>query len=156
MAGHDQFRDGRARQRPGSGRRRRRTRRRLAVTPGAMRLTARIVAVTAALAVTGGGITAWAVTDTGSGARARGGSTAALAPGSPQRTAQSTAQSTAESTARLSPSPSPSPSHSPAGPLIEVTGAPRGVKAKGAVFADGATRQVVWGSGRITEGAMRR
>jgi D-alanyl-D-alanine carboxypeptidase (penicillin-binding protein 5/6) len=116
------------------------------VTPGTTRLTARIVAVTAAVAVIGGGITAWAVTDTGSGARAPGGSTAALAPGSPQSTAQRTAEPTA--------SPSPSPSHSPAGPLIEVTGAPRGVKAKGAILADAATGQVLWGRGLNTERPM--
>ena len=111
-----------------------------------MRLTARIVAVTTAVAVIGGGITAWAVTDTGSGARPPGGSTAALRPGSPQ----STAQPTAEPTAR----PRPSPSRSPAGPLIEVTGAPRGVKAKGAILADAATGQVLWGRGLNTERPM--
>jgi D-alanyl-D-alanine carboxypeptidase (penicillin-binding protein 5/6) len=33
----------------------------------------------------------------------------------------------------------------PAGPVIEVTGAPGGVKAKGAVLADAATGQVLWG-----------
>jgi D-alanyl-D-alanine carboxypeptidase (penicillin-binding protein 5/6) len=101
-----------------------------------MRLTARIVAVTAAVAVIGGGITAWAVTDTGSGARPAGGSTAALARGSSAPTAR------------------PRPSNSPAGPLIEVTGAPQGVKAKGAILADAATGQVLWGRGLNTERPM--
>jgi serine-type D-Ala-D-Ala carboxypeptidase (penicillin-binding protein 5/6) len=40
----------------------------------------------------------------------------------------------------LRPSPGPSPS-----PVIAVTGAPSGVKAKGAVLADAATGQVLWG-----------
>ncbi len=48
-----------------------------------MRLTARIVAMTTAAVVIGGGITAWAVTDTGSGVPSKGGSTAALARGAP-------------------------------------------------------------------------
>jgi D-alanyl-D-alanine carboxypeptidase (penicillin-binding protein 5/6) len=102
-----------------------------------MRLTARIVAVTAAVAVMGGGITAWAVTDTGPGPRSAGGSTAALAQSSPTPTPTPTAR--------------PSPSKSP---LIEVTGAPRGVKAKGAILADAATGQVLWGRGVNTERPM--
>src|SRR5579859_6145428 len=103
-----------------------------------MRLTRRIVAVTAAVAVIGGGITVWAVTDTGSGARPPGGSTAALARGSSPST----------------PAARPRPSTSPAGPLIEVTGAPQGVKAKGAILADAATGQVLWGRGMTTERPM--
>jgi serine-type D-Ala-D-Ala carboxypeptidase (penicillin-binding protein 5/6) len=102
----------------------------------AMRLTRRIVAVTAAVAVIGGGITAWAVTGTGSGARPPGGSTAALARGS------------------SAPPSRPRPSTSPAGPLIEVTGTPHGVKAKGAILADAATGQVLWGRGMTTERPM--
>ena len=101
-----------------------------------MRLTARVVAVTAAAAVIGGGITAWVVTDTGSSARSAGGSTAALAHGSPAPTVR------------------PRPSNSPAGPLIEVTGAPQGVKAKGAILAAAATGQVLWGRGLNTERPM--
>ena len=96
-----------------------------------MRLTARIVAVTAAAAVIGGGITAWAATDTGSGTRSASGHVAA-AP-------------------RRSPAARSRPDNPPAGPLIEVTGAPRGVKAKGAVLADAATGQVLWGRGLNTE-----
>ena len=94
-----------------------------------MRLTARIVAVTAAAAVIGGGITAWAATDTGSGTRPASGHVAAV----PRR------------------SPAARPRNPPAGPPIEVTGAPRGVKAKGAVLADAATGQVLWGRGLNTE-----
>jgi serine-type D-Ala-D-Ala carboxypeptidase (penicillin-binding protein 5/6) len=101
-----------------------------------MRLTARVVAVTAAAVVIGGGITAWVVTDTGSGARSAGPSTAALAHGSP------------------APAVRPRPSNSPAGPLIEVTGAPQGVKAMGAILADAATGQVLWGRGLNTERPM--
>ena len=99
-----------------------------------MRLTGRIVALTTAAVVIGGGITAWVVTDTGSGARSAGRSTAALARGSA--------------------APAPRPSPSPPGPLIEVTGTPQGVKAKGAVLADAATGQVLWSRGMNTERPM--
>jgi serine-type D-Ala-D-Ala carboxypeptidase (penicillin-binding protein 5/6) len=101
-----------------------------------MRLTARIVAVTAIVVVIGGGLTAWAVTDTGSGARSADGSTAALAQDSP------------------TPKARPRPVNSPAGPLIEVTAAPQGVKAKGAILVDAATGQVLWGRGLDTERPM--
>jgi len=40
------------------------------------------------------------------------------------------------------------------GPVIEVTGAPQGVKAKGAVLADAATGQVLWGRALNTERPM--
>jgi serine-type D-Ala-D-Ala carboxypeptidase (penicillin-binding protein 5/6) len=46
---------------------------------------------------------------------------------------------------------SPSPS---ASPVIQVTGAPGGVKAKGAVLADAATGQVLWGRDLDTERPM--
>jgi len=49
------------------------------------------------------------------------------------------------------PRPSASPSVSPA---IQVTGAPGGVKAKGAVLADAATGQVLWGRDIDTERPM--
>ena len=42
----------------------------------------------------------------------------------------------------------------PAGPVIEVTGAPGGVKAKGAVLADAASGQVLWGRDVDTERPM--
>ena len=48
-------------------------------------------------------------------------------------------------------SPSPSPSVSPA---IQVTGAPGGVKAKGAVLANAVTGQILWGRGLDTERPM--
>ena len=93
-----------------------------------MRLTARIVAVTAAAAVIGGGIAAC----TGTGARAF--EHAAMVVHRPQP-----------------PAARPRP---PAGPVIEVTGAPQGVKAKGAVLADAVTGQVLWGRGLDTERPM--
>jgi D-alanyl-D-alanine carboxypeptidase (penicillin-binding protein 5/6) len=95
-----------------------------------MRLTTRIVAVTAAAAVIGGGIAAWATTDTGPGPRSASAHAAAVA--------------------RASRAPAARP-RLPAGPVIEVTGAPQGVKAKGAVLADAATGQVLWGRGLNTE-----
>ncbi len=48
----------------------------------------------------------------------------------------------------------PSPSRPAAGQVIEVTGAPSGVKAKGAVLADAATGQVLWGREVGTERPM--
>jgi serine-type D-Ala-D-Ala carboxypeptidase (penicillin-binding protein 5/6) len=101
-----------------------------------MRLTARIVAGIAAAAVIGGGIAGWAVTDNGSGA------------GSASERAATVARGSRSPAARLQ------PKRSPAGPLIEVTGAPRGVKAKGAVLADATTGQVLWGRGLNTERPM--
>jgi len=98
-----------------------------------MRLTARIVAVTAAVTVIGGGIAAWAVADTGSGARL--------------------ASEHVATVARRPRPPAPRP-RPPAGPVIEVTGAPQGVKAKGAVLADAVTGQVLWGRGLDTERPM--
>ena len=97
-----------------------------------MRLTARIVAVIAAAAVTAGGIAAWAATDTGSGARSASEHIGAVA----SRSRPSVARPR------------------PAGPVIEVIGAPRGVKAKGAVLADAATGQVLWGRGLNIERPM--
>ena len=45
-------------------------------------------------------------------------------------------------------------SRPPAGPVIQVTGTPSGVKAKGAVLADATTGQVLWGRGLTTERPM--
>jgi D-alanyl-D-alanine carboxypeptidase (penicillin-binding protein 5/6) len=53
--------------------------------------------------------------------------------------------------ARPVPSARPRPS---ARPAIQVTGAPKGVKAKGAVLADAATGQVLWGRDLDTERPM--
>ena len=98
-----------------------------------MRVTARIITVTATAAVIGGGIAAWAAADTGSGAR-------------------SAAEHIASVThTPRAPAPRPRP---PAGPVIEVTGAPPGVKAKGAVLADAATGQVLWSRALNTERPM--
>ena len=94
-----------------------------------MRLMTRIVAVTAVTAVIGGGIAAWAAADTGSGARS--------------------ASQHAAAVARTAPKPVVRP-RPPAGPVIDVTGTPQGVKAKGAVLADAATGQVLWGRGLDT------
>jgi len=99
-----------------------------------MRPTTRIVAVIAATAVIGGGIVAWAFADTGSGARSAYDRAAAVVRRPPPEPA-------------IRPRP-------PAGPVIDVTGAPQGVKAKGAVLADAATGQVLWGRGLDTERPM--
>jgi serine-type D-Ala-D-Ala carboxypeptidase (penicillin-binding protein 5/6) len=98
-----------------------------------MRLTARIIAVTATAAVIAGGIAAWAAADTGSGAR-------------------STSEHIAP--ARRTPRAPAARPQKPAGPVIEVTGAPKGVKAKGAVLADAATGQVLWSRALNTERPM--
>jgi len=96
-----------------------------------MRLTARIVAVAAAATVIGGGVAAWAATGTGPGTRP----------------ASEHAATVAHRPAGARPRP-------PAGPVIEVTGAPQGVKAKGAVLADAVTGQVLWGRGLDAERPM--
>ena len=97
----------------------------------AMRLTARIVAVTAAAAVIGGGITAWAATDTGSGTRSASGHVAA-AP-------------------RRSPAARSRPDNPQGRPADRGDRRAAGVKAKAAVLADAATGQVLWGRGLNTE-----
>jgi serine-type D-Ala-D-Ala carboxypeptidase (penicillin-binding protein 5/6) len=56
--------------------------------------------------------------------------------------------------ARPSARPSPSPVRPTASPTIDVTGAPGGVKAKGAVLADAATGQVLWARAANTERPM--
>jgi serine-type D-Ala-D-Ala carboxypeptidase (penicillin-binding protein 5/6) len=93
----------------------------------AMRLTVRIVAVTAAAAVLGGGVAACG----GSGPRS------------------ASDQIAAHTSRPATPRPRP-----PAGPVIEVTGTPTGVKAKGAVLADAGTGQVLWGRGLDSERPM--
>ncbi len=50
--------------------------------------------------------------------------------------------------------PAPALARPPAGPVIEVTGAPGGVKAKGAVLADAVTGQVLWERDVDTERPM--
>ena len=98
-----------------------------------MRLRVWIVLLTAVAAITGG-IAAWASTGAGHGPRPVPMHAAAAArtraPATPSR---------------------PRPS---ASPMIKVTGAPGGVKAKGAVLADAATGQVLWGRDVDTERPM--
>jgi serine-type D-Ala-D-Ala carboxypeptidase (penicillin-binding protein 5/6) len=96
-----------------------------------MRVTARIIAVTAA-AVVIGSIAACS----GPGARSVSDHVAAVARGS------------------RPPALRTRPKNPPAGPVLEVTGAPQGVKAKGAVLADAATGQVLWGRDLNTERPM--
>ncbi|MBV9206053.1 MAG: D-alanyl-D-alanine carboxypeptidase, partial [Actinobacteria bacterium] len=55
---------------------------------------------------------------------------------------------------RPRPSPTPSLPRRPPAPVIVVTGAPSGVKAKGAVLADAATGQVLWSRDLDTERPM--
>ena len=97
-----------------------------------MRLRVRIVApiVAAAMAC---GVTAWAVTGEAPRPAPRQVAAAAVRTRAPTR---------------------PSPARRPAGPVIEVTGAPGGVKAKGAVLADAATGQVLWARDAGTERPM--
>ncbi len=113
-----------------------------------MRLTIRIVAATAAAIVVGGGITAWAVTDTGSQARPAAGQSATGQNAARHSTAGQNVPAT-----RSGPAPSAQASQ-PNGPLLTVTGAPQGVKAKGAVLANAATGQVLWGRGLTAERPM--
>ena len=56
--------------------------------------------------------------------------------------------------ARASATATPSPHRPTASPVIEVTGAPRKVKAKGAVLADASTGQVLWARQAGTEQPM--
>jgi serine-type D-Ala-D-Ala carboxypeptidase (penicillin-binding protein 5/6) len=101
-----------------------------------MRLRARIASVT--LAVVGIGAVA---------ACGANGSAAAQIP-------QSGAARSATSSTSASASATPSPSRLPASPALQITGAPGGVKAKGAVLADAATGQVLWSKAADTERPM--
>jgi serine-type D-Ala-D-Ala carboxypeptidase (penicillin-binding protein 5/6) len=104
-----------------------------------MRLRMRVVSLIAVAAIAGGAA--------GCSATAGGGR---------QRPAARLATTTTTTTTATAPHPSatpanPSPSPSPA---IQVAGAPRRVKAKGAVLADTATGQVLWSRGLDTERPM--
>ena len=110
-----------------------------------MRLRAGIVSLTVA-AATIGGAAAWASTVVAEGPQ-------------PVRNQVAAAGAESRAPARLSrprPSsrPSPSPSPSTAGPVIGVTSAPSGVKAKGAMLADADTGQILWGRAVGTERPM--
>jgi serine-type D-Ala-D-Ala carboxypeptidase (penicillin-binding protein 5/6) len=98
------------------------------------RLRAGIVWLTAAAAIIGG-VAACTAADAGQGARPGPGQVAAAA------------ARTRAPAGRSSPRP-------PAGPVIVVTGTPGGVRAKGAVLADAATGQVLWGRDVDTERPM--
>ena len=98
-----------------------------------MRLRVWIVLLTAVAAITGG-VAAWASTVAGHG----------------PRPVPTHAAAAARTRAPATPS-RPRPS---ASPMIEVAGAPGGVRAKGAVLADAATGQLLWGRDMDTERPM--
>jgi D-alanyl-D-alanine carboxypeptidase (penicillin-binding protein 5/6) len=112
-----------------------------------MRLRVRIIWLTV-VAVAIGGAGAWAAMAAGHSPRPVARQAAAAAAARPRAPA---APSPSPSS---SPSPSPSPSRPSASPVIEVAGAPGGVKAKGAVLADAATGQLLWSRGVDTERPM--
>ena len=105
-----------------------------------MRLTARIISLTA-VAVMAGGVAACAP---GGGDHLR----------SAAKLATPAAPSPAVATIGTHPTATPSPPRPSASPAIQVAGAPGGVKAKGAVLADAATGQVLWGRDLGTERPM--
>ena len=105
-----------------------------------MRLRGRVAALAACAALTGTAMT---------GVAACTSTVAAQGPGVPAPAATATAA--APSASRPAASPVARPAVHPA---IEVTGAPSGVKARGAVLADAATGQVLWGRDVDTERPM--
>jgi len=98
-----------------------------------MRLRVWIVLLTAVAAITGG-VAAWASTVAGHGPRP--------------------VPTHAAAAARTRAPATPSRPRPAASPMIEVAGAPGGVRAKGAVLADAATGQVLWGRDMDTERPM--
>ncbi len=98
-----------------------------------MRLRVWIVVLTAVAVITGG-VAAWASTVAGHGTR-------------PVPTHAAAAARTRAPSTPARPRPS-------ASPVIEVAAAPGGVRAKGAVLADAATGQVLWGRDVDTERPM--
>jgi serine-type D-Ala-D-Ala carboxypeptidase (penicillin-binding protein 5/6) len=115
-----------------------------------MRLRVRI-AVLAAVAIIVGGLAAWATTAEGQSARPSS-SQAIAAPSS--RPPATPASSRPATPASSRPPATPASTRPPPVPVIEVAGAPRGVKAKGAVLADAGTGQVLWGRDMDTERPM--
>ena len=105
-----------------------------------MRLRVWIVLLTAVAAITGG-VAAWASTAAGHGPR-------------PVPTPAAAAARTRAPAARTRAPATPSRPRPSASPMIEVAGAPSGVKAKGAVLVDAATGQVLWGRDADTERPM--
>jgi serine-type D-Ala-D-Ala carboxypeptidase (penicillin-binding protein 5/6) len=63
-------------------------------------------------------------------------------------------QAPATSTPKSTPSAQPTPLHSAVSPAIQVSGAPKAVKAKGAVLVDASTGQVLWERAADTERPM--
>jgi serine-type D-Ala-D-Ala carboxypeptidase (penicillin-binding protein 5/6) len=100
-----------------------------------MRLRMRVVSLIAVAAIAGG---AAGCSATAGGGRQR-----------PAARLATTTTATAPHPSATPANPSPSPS-----PAIQVAGAPRRVKAKGAVLADTATGQVLWSRGLDTERPM--
>jgi serine-type D-Ala-D-Ala carboxypeptidase (penicillin-binding protein 5/6) len=107
-----------------------------------MRLKVRIAALTAVVVVVGG-VAAWASTAEGQSSQPASGQVIAAPRSRPPATPTGSR-----------PPATPASSRPPAGPVIVVAGAPRGVKAKGAVLADAATGQVLWGRDVDTERPM--
>ena len=105
-----------------------------------MRLRVWIVVLTAVAAITGG-VAAWASTGAGHGPR-------------PVPAHAAPAARTRAPAARTGAPATPSRARPSASPMIEVAGVPGGVKAKGAVLADAATGQVLWGRDVDTERPM--
>ena len=103
-----------------------------------MRLRMRIVSLTA-VAVIAGGVAACAPAAGGGNSRP------------PARQAATTATT---ATAGTRPPATPAPSSPSPSPVIQVTGAPTGVKAEGAVLADVASGQVLWSRDLSTERPM--
>src|SRR5215472_388639 len=103
-----------------------------------MRLRMRIVSLTA-VAVIAGGVAACAPPAGGGNSR-------------PAARQAATAATAAAAGAR--PPATPTPSRPSASPVIQVTGAPTGVKARGAVLADAASGQVLWSRDLDTERPM--
>ena len=103
-----------------------------------MRLRMRIVSLTA-VAVIAGGVAACAP--------AAGG-------GNSRPAARQAATTATTATAGTRPPATPAPSSPSPSPVIQVTGAPTGVKAEGAVLADVASGQVLWSRDLSTERPM--
>ena len=82
------------------------------------------------------------------------GAVAACASTAAAQSPRSALTQTATPAARAPAQVSPSPLRPSASPAIEVTSAPRGVKAKGAVLADAVTGQVLWARAARTERPM--
>jgi serine-type D-Ala-D-Ala carboxypeptidase (penicillin-binding protein 5/6) len=79
--------------------------------------------------------------------------TSAATPGPTPRPGATATSRPPAAAALATPTPSAAPSR-PAGPVLQVTGAPRRVRARGAMLADAATGQVLWSRDPDTERPM--